>query len=81
MKFDQFIEYNLRNIPLEKPYKKWDREIPDPFLKAQYSENIWINSPKFYIVCFYFTPSQGLSKNVETKTQTKLLLPHAKVCN
>ena len=34
MKFGQLIEYNMRNIFLEKPYTKRGGEtIPKPFLK------------------------------------------------
>ena len=34
MKFGQLIEYNMRNIFLEKPYIKYGREtIPRPFSK------------------------------------------------
>ena len=34
MNFDQLIEYNLRNILLEKSYAKWGGEtIPIPFFK------------------------------------------------
>ena len=51
MKFGQSIEYNMRNIFLEKPYTKWRGEnSPRPF-----SEKLslsWINSLKFYTVCF-----------------------------
>ena len=36
MKFGQLIEYNMRNIFLEKSYTKYGGEtIPDPFLKNQ----------------------------------------------
>ena len=41
MKFGQLIEYNRRNIFLEKSYTKSDREtIPDPSLKNQRIEHI-----------------------------------------
>ena len=34
MKFDKFIEYNMRNIVLEKSYAKCGRKtIPKPFSK------------------------------------------------
>ena len=34
LKFGQLIEYNIRNIFLEKSYTKWGREtIPRPFSK------------------------------------------------
>ena len=34
MKFGQLIEYNMRNICLEKLFTKYDEKLyPDPFLK------------------------------------------------
>ena len=36
MKFDQLIEYNMRNIFLEKSYTRCvEKLVPDPFLKNQ----------------------------------------------
>ena len=35
MKFGQIIEYNMRNIFLEKSYTKCGGEVPDPFLAKQ----------------------------------------------
>ena len=36
MKFGQLIEYDIRNIFLEKSYTKWSgKTIPRPFLKNQ----------------------------------------------
>ena len=36
MTFCQLIEYDMRNIFLEKLYTKYGREtIPDPFIKSQ----------------------------------------------
>ena len=32
MKFGQFIEYNKKNIFLQKSCRKWDRLVPDLFL-------------------------------------------------
>ena len=54
MKFSQLIEYNTRNIFLEKSYTKCGRETsPRPFsgkLKLSISLDL-----KFYTVCFYWT--------------------------
>ena len=53
-KFGQLIEYKMRNLFLEKSYKKCCGEtIPRPFLKNQNWACLWINSLKFYLVCFY----------------------------
>ena len=57
MKFGQFIEYNMRNIFLEKSYTKL---FPEPFLRDQNWAYLWINSLKFNTVCFYCIPSWGL---------------------
>ena len=54
MKFGQFIEYNMRNIFLEKSYTKCRGEtISRPFPKNQNIAYLWINSLKFYATCFY----------------------------
>ena len=36
--------------------------FPNPFLKNQNWGYLWVNSPKFYAVCFYWMLSLGLSK-------------------
>ena len=43
--------------------------VPDPFLKNEYGAYFWINSLKFYTVCFYYMASWGLSKYIETELQ------------
>ena len=49
MKYGKLIEYNMRNIFLEKLYAKCSGEIiPRLFKKNQ---NLWIN--KFNTICFY----------------------------
>ena len=49
MKFGQLIEYNIRNIFLEKSYTRCCVTlVPDPFLKYQNWAYPWINSLKFY---------------------------------
>ena len=54
MKFGQLIDYNIRNILVEKPYTKCGGEIiPRPFLKIKFeyiSRSIVLT---FYTVCFY----------------------------
>ena len=48
MKFDQLIEYNLRNIFVEKSYTKCAAEtIPRPFPKISKLRYLWISSVKF----------------------------------
>ena len=54
MKFGQLIECNMRNIFLEKSYAKWGEETsPRPFSEKLNLSILWINSLKFYTVCFY----------------------------
>ena len=55
MKFGQFIEYNIRNIFLEKPYKKFGGEAGPRNVIQTIS-----------IVC----PSGGLPKHIKTKLLT-----------
>ena len=67
MKIGQLIEYKMRNIFLEKSYTKCGRDTsPRPF----FGKYLWINSLRFYIVCFYCMSSCVLSKYIETKLQT-----------
>ena len=47
-----------------------EKLVPDPFLKNKNWAYLWINSWKFYTVCFYCMPSWGLSKYIETRLQT-----------
>ena len=44
--------------------------FPDPFLKNRNWGYLWINSLKFYTVCFDCMPSWGSSKYIGTKLQT-----------
>ena len=64
MKFGQLIEYNMKNIFLVV-----EKLVPDPFLKTENWAYLWINSLKFYIVCFYCILSSELPKYNETKSQ------------
>ena len=72
MKFRYLIEYCMTNIFSLKNYTQnvVEELFPDPFLKNRNLAYLWINSLKFYIVCFYCMPSWGLSKYIETKLQT-----------
>ena len=64
MKFDQLIQYNMKNISVEKSYKKCAGEtIPRPV-------DLWISSVKFQTVCFYCMLIWELSKYSEIKLQT-----------
>ena len=73
MKYCQLIEYNLRNIFLEKSCKKCGGETITRPLKNQkikIGHILWINSLTFYTFCFYCMLSKGLSKYIDTKLQT-----------
>ena len=67
MKFGELIEYNMRNIFIEKSYTKYGGEAsPRPFYKKSKSlsrSTVW-NVIKFvFILC----PSQGLPMYIKTK--------------
>ena len=48
MKFNQLIQYNMRNIFIEKSFTKCAEEIiPRLYLKNQNWAYLWINSVKF----------------------------------
>ena len=72
LKFGQLVECNMWNIFLEKLYTKYDGEAsPNLFSeKLNLSLDLWINSLRFYIVCFYCISSWGLLKHIKTKLQT-----------
>ena len=54
MKFGQLIACNMRNIFVEKSYIKCGGETSHAlFQKNQNCMYLWINSSKFYTVCFY----------------------------
>ena len=62
-------KYKMRNIFLEKSFTRCGGETsPRPFLKNQICAYLWINSLRFYTVCFYY-PSRGLSKYIESKVK------------
>ena len=73
MKFGQLTKNNIRNIYLEKSHTNGfniqnivHKLFPDPFLKNQSWEYLWINSLTFYTVFFYYMPSWRLLKYIET---------------
>ena len=69
MKLDQLIEFMMKNIFFEKSCTKSSRETsPRPF--SEKWKYLWINSLKYYTICFNCMASWGLSKYVETKMQT-----------
>ena len=71
MKFGKLIEYDMRNIFLEKSYTKCGRE-PIPRLFYEKSKltisgsTVWNFINFFLIIC----PSRGLLKNIKTKVLT-----------
>ena len=70
MKYGQLMEYNMRNIFLEKSFTKSGGDtIPRPFSKkSKLSVSLlWITSLSFYTVGFYWMLSRGLLKYIETK--------------
>ena len=61
----------MRNIFLEKSHTKCGGETSSRLFSEKLKLSIlWINSLKFYTVCFYCIPSQELSNYIETKLQT-----------
>ena len=50
IKFSWLIEYNLRNIFLEKSYAKYGAKT---YFQTLFRAYIWINSLQFYIRRFY----------------------------
>ena len=67
----ELIEYNMRNIFLEKSYTKCGEKTSHrPFLESQNRTYLWINSLKFYVASSYCMSSCGLSQYIETKLQT-----------
>ena len=61
-------------LVIEKSYVKCVGEAsPGPFSEKLKLSNLWINSLKFYTVCFYYMPSWGLSKYAENKLHTTCL--------
>ena len=71
MKFGQLIEYKTETFFMKDHRQDVvEKLFPDPFLKNQNWACLWINSLKFYTICFYCMPSWGLSKDINAKPQT-----------
>ena len=71
MKFDQLIEYNMRNIFVEKSCTKFCGEfIPSPFSKKSILSISLNQQSKVLHSLFIFMLICGLSKYIETKLQT-----------
>ena len=65
MKIGQLIEYNIRNIFIEKLYTKYGGEAsPRPFHKNQNWTYLWTNSLKCYKVCFYCMFKSKVYQNI-----------------
>ena len=68
MKPGHLIEYNLRNIFLEKSCTECGGEtIPRPSSKKSKLSISLDQYSKVLYICFYRLPSWGLSKVIETK--------------
>ena len=63
-KFVPLIEYDIRNFLVEKSCTKCGGQS---FFKDENWTYFWINSLKFYTVCFVVCPSRGLPKHTETE--------------
>ena len=65
-KFGLLTEYNVRDIFLEKSYTKCGgKTILGPSLKIKKWTCLWINSLKFYTVCFIVYQVQGHVKTLK----------------
>ena len=57
MEFGLLIEYNMRNFFLKNHTQNVAKKLfPESFLKNQNWVYLWIDSLKFYTVCFYCMP-------------------------
>ena len=71
MKFGQLIEYNMRNIFLEKSYTKCGGETSPRLFSGKLKLSISLDhSLKFFTIYFYCILSLWLSKYIETKLHT-----------
>ena len=71
MKFGQLMEYKTETFFMKNHRQDVvEKLFQDPFLKNQNWACLWINSLKFYTICFYCMPSWGLSKDINAKLQT-----------
>ena len=72
MKFGQLIEYNMRNIFLEKSYTKCGGEFSLRHFSKKSKLSISLDQQsKVYTVCFYsMLKWRAVETNIETKLQT-----------
>ena len=79
VKFGQLIEYDMRNIFLEKPYPKC-REPSNRAFSQKSKLSISLDQySKLSCSLFYCMPNWGLSKYIETKLQTTCFLPNIRL--
>ena len=74
--FRQLIEYNMRNIFLEKSYTTHnvvEKLISDPFIKNENWAYLRINSLKCYKFFFLVCQSRGVPKYIKIKVLTSCL--------
>ena len=71
-KCGQLIEYNMKkHFSSKTMHKIWWKNYPQtPLLRNWNWAYLWINSLKFFKVCFNCMPSWRLSKYIEGKLQT-----------
>ena len=70
-KFDQLIEYNMRNIFLEQSYTKYGGEaIPWPFSKESKLSISLDQQCEFLFRSFFVSQNRWLPKYIETKVLT-----------
>ena len=68
MAFDKLIEFNLRNVFLEKSYAKCGLETClEPFLKNKKWGYLWISSLKFNTNSFHCMFKWGIPQHAEAK--------------
>ena len=70
MEFGQLREYNIKNIFLEKPHKKYTgKTSPRPF-SEKLKLSISLEKLNFYAVRFIASPSELLPQSIKTKLLT-----------
>ena len=79
MKLGQLIEYNMRDIFLEKSYKKYGAETISKLFSKKVKLSISLNQQYEVLntVSFHCMPSSGLVQHLPTPDH--LLLPHLKL--
>ena len=77
MKFGQLIEYNMRNIFLEKSYTKCSGEtFLRPFSKNKNWAYLWISVIQFI---FIVSQAEAYQNNILKLSADHFLLPHLKL--